>query len=122
MIYPDTIEEFRRKGRTDSEVAELLQTVNLEVILTRFDHNLDSKDNWNDLLSGGERQRMIMARLFYHRPKFAMLDEATSAVSIEIEGSLYKHAQDLGITLLTITHRKSLWKYHNLILYLKTDV
>ena len=33
-----------------------------------------------------------------------------------MEGILYTHAKELGITLLTVSHRPSLWKYHNYIL------
>ena len=40
----------------------------------------------------GEQQRLGMARLFFHRPRFGVLDECTNATSVEVEEHLYKHA------------------------------
>lgn len=57
-----------------------------------------------------------MARLFYHRPQFAILDECTSAVSADVEDEIYRRCHLLNITLFTVSHRKSLWKHHNFFL------
>lgn len=67
--------------------------------------------------------QMAMARVFYHKPKFAILDggwtfltsllrlipdvtvDCTSAVSSDVEGQMYELAKSLDITLITISLR-----------------
>lgn len=57
-------------------------------LLERYGWN--AAERWDSLLSGGERQRLAMARLLYHKPDFAVLDECTSAVSADGERELYE--------------------------------
>lgn len=115
IIYPDTHENMKKKGITDDDLLEILAVVKIEAIVAR-EGGWEAEREWKDALSGGDKQRIAMARLYYHKPRFAILDECTSAVSMEIEEIMYTHATKLKISLLTVSHRPSLWKFHNHIL------
>lgn len=112
IIYPH---EKSQMKCSDEELLRILSVVQLGDLVKR-EGGWDVEKDWGQALSGGDKQRIAMARLFYHRPRFAILDECTSAVSLDIETILYTHCTDLGISLLTVSHRPSLWKYHNYIL------
>ncbi|KAI9852443.1 MAG: hypothetical protein M1838_000763 [Thelocarpon superellum] len=115
IIYPDGVREMRDKHVTDADLFRILTTVEIESIVDR-PGGWDAEQEWRDVLSGGLQQRVAMARLFYHAPKYAILDECTSSVTLEIERVMYQTAKALGITLMTVSHRRSLWQYHTTIL------
>ena len=115
VIYPDDLRQMRDKGVKDDDLLEILKTVEVGHIVDRVG-GWDAEEEWRDVLSGGLQQRVAMARLFYHAPRYAILDECTSSVTLEIEKAMYDQAKALGITLMTVSHRRSLWKYHDNIL------
>ena len=116
IIYPDGLRTMRAKGVTDSDLLGILRILNLEHLVDLYPEGWDAEAEWRDVLSGGLQQRVAMARLFYHRPRYAILDECTSSVTLDTEKVMYDNAKALGITLMTVSHRRSLWKYHSRIL------
>jgi ATP-binding cassette subfamily D (ALD) long-chain fatty acid import protein len=111
VIYPHREMDMRDSGRYDHELSQVLEQVRLGYLPDR-EGGWDSKKDWKIVLSGGEKQRMGMARLIYHEPRYAVIDEGTSAVSSDVEGLLYERAKAIGTTIITISTRVSLKKYH----------
>ncbi|KAL2888772.1 Peroxisomal long-chain fatty acid import protein2 [Ceratocystis lukuohia] len=117
VIYPDGEVDMRSKRKSENDLKEILNAARLGYLPDR-EGGWDTRKEWKDVLSGGEKQRMGFARVLYHEPKFAVIDEGTSAVSSDVEGLLYETCKEHGITLITISTRASLKKYHtyNLVL------
>ncbi|XHF98142.1 hypothetical protein AWENTII_001710 [Aspergillus wentii] len=111
VIYPHTEIDMHERGETDANLQKVLDDAHLGYLPAR-EGGWNSRKEWKDVFSGGEKQRMAIARLLYHEPRYAFLDEGTSAVSSDVEGLLYERAKEKGITLITISTRASLKKYH----------
>ncbi|KAL9116134.1 MAG: hypothetical protein Q9227_000503 [Pyrenula ochraceoflavens] len=111
VIYPHSELDMRESGKNEHYLQRILDEARLGYLPER-EGGWDTKKEWKDVLSGGEKQRMAIARLFYHEPRYAFVDEGTSAVSSDVEGLLYETAKEKGITLVTISTRASLKKYH----------
>ncbi|THG14498.1 hypothetical protein TEA_014205 [Camellia sinensis var. sinensis] len=115
LIYPLTADE-EVEPLTHDELVDLLKYVDLEYLLDRYP--LEKEINWGDELSLGEQQRLGMARLFYHKPKFAILDECTSAVTSDMEERFCARVQAMGMSCITISHRPALVAFHDVVLSL----
>lgn len=119
IIYPHSLEQFKhnKHGKTDKDLEDIMKMLDLDELLSS-PSDWDVVKNWGEELSTGAQQRLAMARLYYHQPKFAVLDECTSAVSPKMEQFMYQHAQEIGISLLSVAHRPALWHFHNRLLKL----
>uniref|UniRef100_A0AAX7UE33 ATP-binding cassette, sub-family D (ALD), member 4 n=1 Tax=Astatotilapia calliptera TaxID=8154 RepID=A0AAX7UE33_ASTCA len=119
VIYP-LKDIYPASGSVDDDrIIQFLELAGVSSLLKRTG-GLDEKVDWNwyDVLSPGEMQRLSFARLFYLQPKYAILDEATSALTEEAEAQLYRTCKQLGMTLVSLGHRSSLEKYHDVQLKL----
>jgi len=118
ITYP-MLAGFQR--RFDERVLECLRMAGVEK-LAESAAGLDREHaEWDDVLSGGERQRVGFARLFYAAPKYAVLDESTSAVNAEGESALYGALKETGTTFISVAHRLELRRFHSAELCLRGD-
>jgi oligopeptide/dipeptide ABC transporter ATP-binding protein len=98
----------RGEATTRKRVRELLELVDLtppDDLLDKFPHQL----------SGGQRQRVSIARVLTVNPSFIVADEAVSMVDVSIRISLLKTLtklkEQMGLSVLFITHDLALAKY-----------
>jgi putative ABC transport system ATP-binding protein len=89
-------------GASPSQRKEMAQKALSEVGLKGREHHHPSQ------LSGGEQQRVAIARALVNQPAILLADEPTgnldSKTSEEIMGIFQRLNQDLGITIIMITH------------------
>jgi ABC-type uncharacterized transport system fused permease/ATPase subunit len=115
VIYPDTLVSpdvpasatvRELTAQLEEEARACLCAVRLDRILALF--GLSSVQKWDDVLSGGEKQRLGVARVLFHRPCAAVLDECTSALDEATEAVCLQALASTGAGLLHIGNRPSL--------------
>ena len=112
LLYPKTNTEI-----TDEQLQELLEKVNLTHLPERVG-GFDMELEWADILSLGEQQRLAFARLLLTKPRYAILDESTSALDVGNEKRLYQLLKETGTTFISVGHRPTLVHYHEHVLSL----
>jgi vitamin B12/bleomycin/antimicrobial peptide transport system ATP-binding/permease protein len=102
---------------SDEELFAALAAVNLGEVAWRLG-GLDAELDFDKVLSLGEQQRLAFARILLTKPRYAILDEATSALDAENEGLLYRQLEASPTTLVSVSHRSSVLRYHRQVLEL----
>lgn len=122
MIMGTLREQMFYPSRDNPRVPEkhlraILEQVNLPDLPERVG-GFNTEIDWSKTLSLGEQQRIAFARVLLARPRFVALDEATSALDLENEDRLYQLMADANVTMLSISHRPTTLKFHQLVLEL----
>eukprot|EP00123_Amoebidium_parasiticum_P021422 comp6679_c0_seq1/m.2466 comp6679_c0_seq1/g.2466 ORF comp6679_c0_seq1/g.2466 comp6679_c0_seq1/m.2466 type:complete len:621 (-) comp6679_c0_seq1:75-1937(-) len=115
MAYPET-DLFRV---SDEQVFSALKVAQMDGVIERIGGIDVPHDNWYEMLSPGEMQRVSFARLFFHKPTLAGLDEATSSLDESTEEDMYNECLRLGIVCVSVGHRSTLRKFHKSFLHLE---
>jgi putative ATP-binding cassette transporter len=116
LIYPNA-----KVDVSDEELDQILHKVNLSNLAERFG-GFEAEKDWSDVLSLGEQQRLAFARILVTKPKYAILDEATSALDVKNEENLYSLLLETGTTFISVGHRPTLNKFHQLIISVSLPV
>ncbi|HET6426358.1 MAG TPA: ABC transporter ATP-binding protein/permease [Planctomycetaceae bacterium] len=104
----------------DERLQEVLEFVNLPQLVERCG-GLDVSADWGKTLSLGEQQRLAIARVLLAERPYVILDEATSALDEENEARVYETLQQSEVTLISISHRPQVARYHTKVLVLNGE-
>lgn len=93
-LFTGTIEENIKWGNgnaTKEEVIEACKIAQADDFITGFKDGYDTIiGEKGSSLSGGQKQRLAIARAIVKKPKVLIFDDATSALDLKTEASLYK--------------------------------
>ncbi|MEL6489628.1 MAG: ATP-binding cassette domain-containing protein [Cyanobacteria bacterium J06634_6] len=114
LLYPT----YGPSQSLDNAVSDEILLSTLENVQLSHLIELDQIQDWSGQLSTGEQQRLAFARLLIKQPAYAILDESTSALSLQQEEALYQQLAATNIIFVSIGHRPSLLSHHPQILTL----
>ncbi len=114
LLYPGN-KEF-----TDEQIKSYMKICRIGYL----EDMLDVSADWSHVLSIGEQQRLAFVRAHLQQPIWLFLDEATSALDEETEAEMYLMIKKLlpATTVVSIGHRSTLNKFHEMQLYINKEM
>ena len=100
----------------DGKVHKMAESLNIKDILDKYPYQV----------SGGQKQRCACARAIINKPKLILADEPTGALdshsSQMLLGTIQSINEQLGATILMVTHDAFSASYANRILFLRDGI
>jgi putative ATP-binding cassette transporter len=124
-LPPGTLREaLLRTGReidhADERILEVLTSLGLEAVVDRVG-GLDVERDWDDLLALGEQQRVVIARLVFAQPRFAVLHRIDTTLSPEQVSRTLRLLAAASITAIVFGDRDDLDGLYDAVLDLHAD-
>ncbi len=116
LVFQDPYSSFNPRRTIGQTVAEPLVATGapgdheaaVAAILDRMELPVDAAERYPHEFSGGQRQRIALARALVHGPELLVADEPVSALDVLVRGRLLdllsELREELGLTLITVTH------------------
>lgn len=99
-----------------------LERTEIDHLLSVLDIN-ECRKKYPNQLSGGQKQRIAIARALINQPKILLCDEPTGALdqknSMQLMKYLTKINQELGITIIIVTHDPKVAQIAKRIVFIK---
>lgn len=125
-LFGGTVKDNIARLQTDAaaeDIVDAAQMANAHDLILRLPQGYETDIGPNGAnLSAGQRQRIGLARAFFGNPRLLILDEPDASLDDTGKAALVealKHAKQQGMTVILITHRKSLLSRTDKILVLK---
>lgn len=123
LIFNGTVREnivLDQEQISEKVINDAIQFSCLKDDIDKLENGIDTYISAKEL-SGGQKQKISLARLFVKNPSIIILDEPTAALDMEAEQIICRNIYNLfkEKTIITITHRKELLKYCDVIYELK---
>lgn len=81
MCSPHTYAEMKARGRTDTELASILEFVHLAYLPSR-EGGWETRKEWKDVLSGGEKQRVSFSSPMTGRHKLTIAVDGHGSIIV----------------------------------------